>query len=108
MIEILYCDAHIVVCLKPCDVISQDGGEGSMPHLLAQQLQVQTVYPVHRLDKTVGGVMVYALTQKAAACLSRAVQERTLEKTYLAVLCARPQKETDTLKDLLFHSQSFS
>ena len=43
MIEVLYSDAHIVVCLKPTGVISQDGGEGAMPQLLKQQLQVKEV-----------------------------------------------------------------
>jgi len=105
MIKILYQDPHIVVCLKPSDVISQDGGEGSLPHFLMQQLEVSNIYPVHRLDKAVGGVMVYALSQRAAAELSRAVQERTLKKTYLAVLCGRPQKDADELSDLLFHDR---
>lgn len=105
MIEILYSDAHIVVCLKPAGVLSQNGGEDSMPQRLAKQLGCETVYPIHRLDKAVGGVMVYALTQKAAAELSRAVQDRTLNKTYLAVLCGKPQTEADTLTDLLFHDK---
>ena len=105
MLKILYQDPHIVVCLKPSGVSSQDGGVGSMPHLLMKKLEVGAVYPVHRLDKAVGGVMVYALSQKAAAELSRAVQERTLKKTYLAVLCGRPQKDADELSDLLFHDK---
>ena len=105
MLEVLYRDSHIVVCLKPSGVISQDGGEDSMPQLLARQLGAKTVYPVHRLDKAVGGVMVYALTQKAAAVLSRAVQERTMEKQYLAVLSGKPLKDEAVMEDLLFHDK---
>ena len=105
MIEILYRDSCVVVCLKPVGVISQDGGENSMPQLLARQLEVNEVYPVHRLDKAVGGVMVYALTRNAAAFLSRSVQERTMEKYYLAVLGAKPQEEEALLEDLLFHDK---
>ena len=103
--DFIYQDPHIVVCLKPIGVISQDGGEDSMPQILARQLEVKTVYPVHRLDKAVGGVMVYALSQKAAACLSRAVQERTMGKCYLAVLTGKPQKNEALLEDLLFHDK---
>ena len=105
MVEILYSDAHIVVCLKPAGVLSQEGSGDSMPQLLKEQLQVRAVYPVHRLDKAVGGVMVYALTQKAAAELSCAVQERTLEKTYMAILRGVPENESGDLEDLLFHDK---
>lgn len=106
MIEILYQDSHIVVCLKPPGVISQEGGEDSMPQLLSKQLEVKSVYPIHRLDRAVGGVMVYALTQASAAVLSRAVQERKLEKTYLAVLQGVPEEAAAELEDLLFHDKS--
>ena len=105
MIEILYSDAHIAVCLKPVGVLSQDGGEDSMPQMLKKQLQANEVFPIHRLDKAVGGVMVYALTPNAAAALSRAVQERTLEKTYFAVLHGFPEKDEGDLEDLLFHDK---
>ena len=105
MIDILHLDAHIAVCIKPAGVLSQDGGKDSMPQILKEQLQVDAVYPVHRLDKAVGGVMVYALSREAAAVLSRAVQERTLDKTYLAVLRGVPQMREAVLEDLLFHDK---
>lgn len=103
--EILYADAHIAVAVKPAGVLSQDAGEHSMPGLLREQLGAEQVFLVHRLDRDVGGVMVYALSQKAAAGLSRAVQERTMEKRYLAVLRGIPEEEQATLEDLLFHDQ---
>ena len=106
MIEVLYVDSHIVVCIKPTGVISQEGGEQSMVAMLKEQLQADAVYPIHRLDKAVSGVMVYGLTQRAAAGLSRAVQERTLEKTYLAVLRGRPEQSEGDLEDLLFHDKT--
>ena len=106
MLQILYADAHIAVAVKPAGVLSQDAGEKSMPGLLRVQLGVEQVYPVHRLDRDVGGVMVYALSQKAAAGLSRAVQERTMEKRYLAVLWGVPQEDQAVLEDLLFHDKN--
>ena len=105
MLEILFADAHIVVCLKPSGVLSQDAGERSMPDLLRKQLSVADVYTIHRLDREVGGVMVYALNQKSAAFLSRAVQERKLEKQYLAVLRGVPEKQADILEDFVYHDK---
>ncbi len=106
MITILYSDQHIAVCIKPAGVLSQDAGENSMPHMLRQQLGVEYVAVVHRLDRDVAGVMVYALSQKAAASLAKAVQDRKLEKIYLAVLRGIPEMEEAVLEDLLFHDKT--
>lgn len=106
MPEILYRSSAAVVCVKPVGVNSQGESAADLPALLAAQLGVEEVYPVHRLDRAVGGVMVFALTKKAAAALSAAVQNGGLQKEYLAVLSGRPEKETDTLTDLLFHDRT--
>lgn len=106
MLSILYCDSHMVVCVKPAGVLSQDSGENGMPALLRRQLGVEYVAVIHRLDREVGGVMVYGLSPKGAAALSRAVQERRLEKTYLAVLRGVPEEPSGTLEDLLFHDKT--
>ena len=98
--EILYHDKEIVVALKPSGVLSEDSGEGSMPALLAPAFG--KVYVVHRLDRVVGGVMVFARTKSAAAALSRAVAERELRKEYVAVLEGVPQVCAGELRDLLF------
>jgi len=104
LIPILYQDRHIVVCVKPVGVISQEAGENSLPELLKKQLGLKELSVVHRLDREVGGVMVFAASQKAAAALSRSVQERTLEKRYLAVLEGSAPSE-GILEDLLFHDR---
>lgn len=106
MLKILYSDPQIVVCVKPAGVLSQDAGENSMPVLLRRQLGVERVDVVHRLDREVGGVMVFALTQKAAAALNRAVQDHRLEKIYYAVLRGVPTVSSGTLEDLLFHDKN--
>ena len=71
MFKILYSDKNIAVCIKPAGVSSE--GEG-MPLMLKKELEkggVKTeVYPLHRLDVPVGGVMVFALNKAAAAELS--------------------------------------
>ena len=56
---------------------------------------------IHRLDKPVSGVMVYALSKNAAAALSRQVQDRKLEKIYGAVVCGKPEKDVDKFVDYL-------
>ena len=77
--EILHQDQDIVVAIKPRGVLSEDHpGEECMPALLRPL--VGEVLTVHRLDRPVGGVMVYARHKKAAAALSAAVQNGTLKK----------------------------
>lgn len=103
-LNILYQDQNIVVCLKPSGVLSQAGKEGqeSMLSLLSSQLGGE-FYPVHRLDKEVGGVMVYARNQKAAGDLSRQIQQGNMKKEYLAVVHGCPEEDQGIFEDLLLH-----
>ena len=96
--EILFEDKYIVVAVKPRGVLSESHErEENMPALLGGG-----VYPVHRLDRTVGGVMVYAKTREAAAKLSAAVQQNRLEKEYTAILSGVPVPAEGELRDYLF------
>lgn len=101
MIDVLYSDRNIAVVIKPIGVISEDG-EGSVPALIREALGVNDVYTIHRLDRDVGGVMVYALNKSAAAELSAAVSENALEKIYLAVVHGVPSEKNGVFSDLLF------
>lgn len=103
-IRILYENQAFAVCLKPRNVLSQAGGPGetSMIDLLSSQLGSE-IYPVHRLDRQVGGVMVYAKTQKSAAWFSREIQQGNLKKEYLAVVHGCPEADSGELNDLLLH-----
>ena len=98
--EILYSDKDIAVCVKPVGMDS----EHELPAALGNALG-GTFYPVHRLDKNVGGVMVYARNPKAAASLSRAVQEGTMVKEYVALVHGTPPESGDWT-DLLFKDSS--
>ena len=98
-IEILYRDKWLVACIKPAGVLSEEGG---MPELLRRQLGCREVFCVHRLDRAVSGVMVYALNRDAAARLSQLIAERNLEKSYLAVIQGCPAEPAGTMRDLLF------
>ncbi len=97
--EILYDDNCIVVCVKDPGVLSEAGG---MPELLKSRTGAGDIFCVHRLDRAVGGVMVYAKTAEAAAKLSAAVSDRRLKKEYLAV-AEGEVAESGTYRDLLFH-----
>ncbi len=98
--ELLYCDREILVCGKPVGLDS----EVQVPEELKRQLGGE-IYPIHRLDKNVGGLMVYARTKKAAAELSRLVQEGLLVKEYVALVHGTPP-ETGDWQDLLFKDSS--
>ena len=90
--EILYSDKDIVVCVKPVGLDS----EHEVPTALGGE-----IFPIHRLDKNVGGVMVYARTKAAAAALSKAVQDGSLVKEYVARVHGTPP-DTGDWTDFLF------
>ena len=101
--DIIYYDDNIIVAIKPAGVISTDE-PGGMPSLLRAMLgdDAAPIYTVHRLDAAVGGVMVWARTPKAAAELSRQVQEKALKKAYFAVCSGIPTPDAGEMRDLLF------
>lgn len=88
--EILYSDREIAVCIKPVGLDS----EMQVPTELQEQLGGE-IFPIHRLDKNVGGVMVYARTKQAAAALSKAVQEGIMVKEYVAMVHGTPPESGD-------------
>ena len=93
--EILYSDKNITVCVKPVGLDS----EIAVPAELQKQFG-GSFFTVHRLDQNVGGVMVYARTKQAAAALSKAVQEGTMVKEYVAQVHGTPPEQGDW-EDLL-------
>ena len=105
MIEILKETARYLVCVKPAGTAAQGTQQEAMPQLLSAQLGCD-IFPVHRLDQTVGGVMVYAKTAQEAARLTQAMGQGQMQKTYLAVLTGCPAERAGTLEDLLFHDRA--
>ena len=90
--EVLYADRDLYVIVKPVGMDS----EHEVPAALEGQ-----VFPIHRLDLNVGGVMVYARTKQAAAALSKAVQEGAMVKEYVAMVHGTPPESGDW-EDFLF------
>lgn len=101
--KILFEDKHIVVAVKPPEILSQGdekGRENAVDGL--REMTGGHIFPVHRLDRGVGGVMVFAKSSYAAALLSQQVSDRTMEKTYLALVHGELAEEKGRLEDLLF------
>ncbi|WP_316630206.1 RluA family pseudouridine synthase [uncultured Ruminococcus sp.] len=99
----MFRDKSILVACKPYGVLSEaDGHKPNMPSLLQDALGCDTIYPVHRLDRTTQGVMVYALTESAARRLSAMIQQGRVEKTYLAVVEGVPEQARGEYADLLY------
>ena len=115
-LHILYEDAHLVLCVKPVGVLSEDSEQGAcMPALLRRHYREQGkpdyIATVHRLDKIVGGVMLFSRRRDVTGKLTAAVAEHRVTKEYLAVLRGTPAQDEATLTDLLFrdaaHNKSY-
>ena len=104
--EIIYQDKDIIVCVKPPRVLSTDE-PGGLPDLIRQELgdPNANVRTVHRLDRTVSGLMVLARRSKAASELSRQIREGEFHKEYLAVLHGTPEEDAAELQDLLLRNK---
>lgn len=101
MINILYEDNHLLVVEKPVGILVQEDNtkDEDLLTILKKYLKEKYNKPgqvylglVHRLDRVVGGVMVFAKTSKAAGRLSKQVQNHELKKTYYAVACGELKK----------------
>ena len=107
--KILYEDNHLLVAVKPANlpVNLDDSNDEDLLSLLKAYLKEKYAKPgnvylglVHRLDRPVGGVMVFARTSKAASRLARAMQQGQFDKRYLAVVCGKAAKHKQ-LRDYL-------
>ena len=98
----LYEDAHLVICVKPRGVLSAPDASGR--ESMASVLAPRTIFPVHRLDREVGGIMVFAKTRGAAASLSAAMGDSFI-KEYLALCEDACLPDEGVFEDLLFHDR---
>ena len=98
--KILFSDKNIAVILKPVGLDS----EFEIPEQIRRKLGGD-VYTIHRLDKNVGGVMVYARNKSTAASLSKSVQEGSVIKEYVALVHGAPPESGDWT-DFLFKDSS--
>ncbi len=109
-LQVLYEDRHLIAVVKPFGVLSQ-GNEKTrsicdeINEYLKAKGENSQAYVVHRLDKTTGGVMVFAKTKEAAGKMSTLIQNGGFHKEYLAVLCSVPDENSAELTDLLYHDK---
>lgn len=105
MIQIIYEDSNITVCIKPIGYSSEDSDFAPcVPALLREHWGKPNAYVgvIHRLDMGASGLMVYARTKAAAAALSRQVSEGSFHKEYLCVCAGVPQPDVGRMEDWLF------
>jgi 23S rRNA pseudouridine1911/1915/1917 synthase len=109
-LEVLYEDNHCVAVLKPSGALSThyEGKEETLDRAVKRYLKEKYHKPgdvflgvVHRLDKPVSGVLLFARTSKAAERLSRQFREGTIEKVYWAVVEGELLKTAGSLEDWL-------
>jgi 23S rRNA pseudouridine1911/1915/1917 synthase len=101
--KIFYQDNDIIVCEKEYGVSSQKSEGANMLDMIREITGVEP-FPVHRLDITTRGIMVYALNQKSAGELSRQIQAGTFKKTYLAIVHGHTEDEGEMV-DFLYHDR---
>lgn len=103
--KIIYEDNHLLVVLKPINIPVQEDDSKDLDmltYLKEKYNKPGNVYLglVHRLDRPVSGIMVFAKTSKAASRLSEQIRNHTFKKEYMAVLCGKTPKK-DILVDKL-------
>lgn len=113
--RIIFEDNHLLVVEKPVNIPVQgdDSNDLDLLNILKQDLKVRYNKPgevylglIHRLDRPVGGIMVFAKTSKAAARLSDQIRTRVFKKIYLAIVRGIPQNKKGTLRDFLLKDSS--
>ena len=110
MLNIFYEDQELIVVKKPVGMESQETHSFSPDlvseikkhiHHLSTKKEEPYVGVIHRLDKPVSGIMVYAKTKEAASLLSRQIKENQMQKMYMAVVCGKPVDNVDNFVDYL-------
>ena len=113
-LNVIYEDNHIIVVEKPVNIPSQGDktGDVDMLTIIKEYLKEKYNKPgnvylglIHRLDRPVGGVMVFAKTSKAAARLSEQVRDKVFKKQYLVIANGKFDKETGVLSDYLLKNE---
>lgn len=113
-LKVLYEDNHIIVVEKKPNIPSQADKTNDIDMLTIVKNYIKNKYNkpgnvylglVHRLDRPVGGVMIFAKTSKAASRLSDGIRNKTFKKIYLAVVDGKFEQETGTLEDYLYKDE---
>ena len=113
--HVIYEDNHLIIVHKESGIPTQgdETGDTSLQEMVQQYIKIKYEKPgdvylgvVHRLDRPVSGLCMFARTSKAAARLSEMMRERKIQKTYLAVVERQPPKQEDTLEHYIWKDSS--
>ena len=113
-LKVIFEDNQIIVVEKPVNIPSQADKTGDIDMLTIIKAYLKEKYNkpgnvylglVHRLDRPVGGVMVFAKTSKSAGRLSNQVREKQFQKTYLVIVNGKMEKQKGTLQDYLLKNE---
>lgn len=108
--QVIFEDNHILVVIKPVNILSQADSTGdlNMVDLVNDYLRTKYNKPgkayvglLHRLDRPVSGLMIFAKTSKSFERIQQQIKFRTMDKYYLAVTASRPPNEEDTLRHFI-------
>lgn len=109
-LEVLFEDNHIVIVNKKTGDITQGDKTGDKPLSDVVKEYIKDKYNkpgavflgvVHRLDRPTSGIIIFARTSKALERLNKMLREKTIKKTYWAVVKNQPKKQSDTLTNFL-------
>lgn len=101
--RIVYEDQDILICHKPAGLATQSASV-SQPDVVSElknYLKGAYVGIIHRLDQPVEGLLVFARNKRAAAALSRQLEDGTLRKQYCVLVCGHPAQDSGELVDYL-------
>lgn len=113
-LKVIFEDNHIIVVEKPVNIPSQQDKTGDIDMLTIIKDYLKEKYNkpgnvyvglIHRLDRPVGGVMVFAKTSKSASRLSEAVRTKKFEKTYLVIVDGQMEEKEGILEDYLLKNE---
>ena len=109
-LKVLYEDNHLIAVYKPAGILVQGDKTGEVSLMDEVKYYLKNKYQkpgnvflglLHRLDRQVGGIVLFAKTSKGASRLSEQFREHTVEKVYHALVEGRPKKDKDTLINYL-------
>lgn len=117
MLDILYEDNHMLVVNKPAGLLTQPSGtrEDSIEMQCKEWIKQKYnklgnvyLHAVHRLDKPVSGIVVFAKTSKALTRLNASIREHKAKKGYVALTELSPNAEEGTLEHFLSHDDHYA
>lgn len=104
-INIIYENNEFVIVEKPAGMPVQPDKTGDIDLLSELEKQFESVWLLHRLDRPVGGLMVFALNEKTASGISRQINNGTFKKKYYAVCCGVPKNNSGEMRNYLVKNQ---